>query len=153
MKITGPDRYRLSINPTSYMHAEKFSKRACSHLPKLYVLSVKGSPIYVGKTVRRMSARLRDGFKADGRNGYHGYACRHKFSEVQLDIWYHEDAPAENAELDIETIEAEVVYLIRRAGEWPECQTEIHFHPSSKEHRDAAAAILSTYALRPAEKN
>jgi hypothetical protein len=149
MKITGPEHYRLAINSTSYKLAEKFSRRACSHLPKLYVLSVNGSPIYIGKTVRRMSERLRYGFKADGRNGYHGYAWRHKFSEVQLDIWYHEDASADNAELDIETIEAEVVYLIRCAGQWPECQTEIHFHPSTKQHRDAAAAILGTYAKLP----
>jgi hypothetical protein len=146
MKINGPERYSLSINSTSYKLAEKFSKRACSHLPKLYVLSVNGSPIYIGQTVRRMSERLRYGFKPDGRNSYHGYAWRHKFSQVQLDIWYHEDAPVENPVLDIETVEAEVVHLIRCAGQWPECQTEIHFHSSSKEHRDVSSAIFRTYA-------
>jgi hypothetical protein len=145
LKITGPERYRLSITSTSYKLVEKFSKRACSHLPKLYVLSANGSPIYIGQTVRRMSERLGYGFKADGRNGYHGYAWRHKFSAVELHIWYHEDAPLENRALDMETVEAEVVYLIRCSGQWPECQTEIHFHPSSKEHRDMAATIFGTY--------
>ncbi|WP_305809178.1 hypothetical protein, partial [Staphylococcus epidermidis] len=49
--------------------------------------------------------------------------------------------------LDIETIEAEVVYLIRQAGQWPRFQTEIHFHPSGDEHRQWALTIAETYDL------
>ena len=146
MKITGPERYRLSTNSDSFTVAERFSKLAASRLPKLYIATVKDWPIYVGTTKQPMPSRLRYGFQAKGERGYYGYAWRHKFSEVQLDIWYHEDAPVENPVLDMETVEAEVVHLIRCAGQWPECQTEIHFHPSSKQHRDAAAAILGIYA-------
>jgi hypothetical protein len=43
----------------------------------------------------------------------------------------------------------ELENLLRRTGQWPECQTEIHFHSSSKEHRDAAAAMLGTYPNLP----
>jgi hypothetical protein len=43
---------------------------------------------------------------------------------------------------ELETVEAEVVFLIRCAGQWPRGQTEIHFHPSEKEHRDLAAKIV-----------
>jgi hypothetical protein len=54
-------------------------------------------------------------------------------------------------ELDIETLEAEIVFLARCAGQWPEGQTEIHFHPSTEEHREIAANIwryLTTPVLR-----
>ncbi len=47
--------------------------------------------------------------------------------------------------LDIETVEAEVVYRIRHAGQWPQYQTEIHFHESKRVHRDVAASILGHY--------
>src|SRR6266481_2316716 len=70
-----------------------------------------------------------------------GYAWRHNYTQAVLDIWCHEDAPPENPDRDIETIEAEVVFLARLAGQWPAGQTEIHFHPSAQEHREAAARI------------
>ena len=43
------------------------------------------------------------------------------------------------------TVEAEVVFLIRSAGQWPLHQTEIHFHPSTQIHRDAAASVMAHY--------
>ncbi len=47
---------------------------------------------------------------------------------------------------DIETVEAEVVFLIRqRTDQWPKYQTEIHFHQSNNAHRAAAQAILNHY--------
>jgi hypothetical protein len=61
-----------------------------------------------------------------------------------LDVWCHVDAKERN-ERDIKTIEAEVVYLIRAAGQWPAFQTEIHFYPSSPKHRQLAAEILTHY--------
>jgi hypothetical protein len=51
---------------------------------------------------------------------------------------------------DIETVEAEVVYLIRAAGQWPAFQTEIHFHPSSPRHRELAEEIMSHYRIHSA---
>jgi hypothetical protein len=56
----------------------------------------------------------------------------------------HEDAP-HGSTLDIETVETEVVFLIRAAGQWPLHQTEIHFHPSKQMHRDVAASVMARY--------
>jgi len=156
MRIAGPERYRLSFDPDSFAVScskgtAKFSGLATTKLPKLYVVSIEAKPVYVGVTRQSMRARLCLGFNATGENGYHGYAWRHKFHEATLDIWCHEDPPAENPELDIETLEAEIVFLARCAGQWPEGQTEIHFHPSTEEHREIAANIwryLTTPVLR-----
>jgi len=90
-----------------------------------------------------MRARFRLGFKATGENGYHGYAWRRELKQAQLFIWAHENAPTVNAERDIETVEAEIVFLARLAGQWPAYQTEIHFHPSNQIHRDVAAQVWS----------
>jgi hypothetical protein len=152
MKVIGPDRYRLSFDARTFTVSctkgtAKFSGLATSGLPKLYVVSVGGQPIYVGVTKQSMRDRLRYGWNATGTSGYYGYAWRHKFSEADVDIWCHEDAPAENRLLDIETVEAEVVFLIRSAGQWPPFQTEIHFHQSDPGHRQVAAAIVANYAL------
>ena len=67
-----------------------------------------------------MSARLRLGFTADGSTGYHGYTWRHQHATVDLDIWILADAPEGSELLDLETIEAELVYLVRHhCGQWP----------------------------------
>jgi hypothetical protein len=152
--MTGPDRYKLTFDSHSFTvlcakGTAKFSGLATSHLPKLYIASVNEEPIYVGVTKRPIRERLRYGWKAAGVGGYYGYAFRSKFSEANLDIWCHEDPSQKDPCLDIETVEAEVVFLIRCAGEWPRFQTEIHFHPSNAEHRRVAAAIASKYGLRP----
>lgn len=149
MKIAGPERYMLTFSAdkcavTCRKGTTNFSGLATRKLPKLYTVSLEKRLIYVGITRRRMRDRIRDGFTASGENGYHGYAWRHSFTEAALDIWCHEDPPVENPDRDIETIEAEVVFLARLAGQWPEGQTEIHFHPSSQEHRDIAAQIWQT---------
>ena len=59
-----------------------------------------------------------------------------------VDVWCHEDSTQRDC-LDVETVEAEVVFLIRSAGQWPEFQTEIHFHRSEPIHREIAARIIS----------
>jgi len=146
MKITGPEHYKLSFDADKFVVScskgtPKFSGLATRKLPKLYVVSVDAKLIYVGITRQSMRTRFRGGFTASGENGYHGYAWRHSFTQAMLDIWCHEDAPTQNSDRDMETIEAEVVYLSRQAGQWPEGQTEIHFHPSTPEHREIAASI------------
>jgi hypothetical protein len=146
MRMTGPDRYRLSLDTgkftvTCAKGTPKFSGLATSKLPKLYIVSVDGRPVYIGITRQSMRSRLRGGFAASGKHGYHGYAWRSACTEATLDIWCHENPPSENADRDVETVEAEVVFLARLAGDWPAGQTEIHFHPSSQVHRDVAAAI------------
>jgi hypothetical protein len=149
MKIVGPERYVLSFDAEKFAVScskgtPKFSGFATSKLPKLYIVSVDHQLIYVGVTRQSMRARFRMGFSATGESGYHGYAWRHKYTEAMLDIWCHEDPPAEHAELDVETVEAEVVFLSRLAGQWPAGQTEIHFHPSNASHREIAATIWRT---------
>ena len=152
MKISGPERYKLAITPAAFTTTcakgtPRFSGIACSRKPKLYIASVDEKPIYVGVTKQMLRTRLRFGWKAKGESGYYGYAWRHKFSAAHLDVWCHEDAPTEKQSLDIETVEAEVVFLIRQAGQWPLYQTEIHFHPSLPVHRNVAASIASHYGL------
>jgi hypothetical protein len=146
MKITGPERYELNFDADKFIvtcsrGTPKFSGLATRKLPKLYVVSSNSKLIYVGITRQPMRSRFRGGFTADGTNGYHGYAWRKTYTEAVLDIWCHEDAPQQNSDRDMETIEAEVVFLARQAGDWPEGQTEIHFHPSTSEHREIAASI------------
>lgn len=149
MTISGPDRYLLTITPKSFAvqcaaGTDKFSGLATSRKPKLYVVSVDESPIYVGITKQPMRNRLRFGWSADGRHGYHGDAWRHHHERAAMDIWCHEDAPNDSV-LDVEIVEAEVVFLIRSAGQWPLHQTEIHFHPSKQAHRDVAASVMAHY--------
>ena len=139
MMLTGPERYELALTPTGYRLDRRFCGSACKNIPKLYVVVVNGQVVYVGVTRRSMSSRLRYGFTATGENGYHGYAWRHKHTRASLYVW----TAQEDADSSIlETIEAEVVFLARHStAAWPDCQTEIHFHPASDAHKEAAAAI------------
>lgn len=154
MQIEWVGRYKLSFDSNRFtvecpLGTDRFSGFATSGLPKLYVVSVEDRPIYVGITKQPVRNRLRLGWNASGENGYHGYAWRHALSAANLDIWCHRDPPETDPCLDIETIEAEVVYLIRQAGQWPRFQTEIHFHPSTNVHRRWASSIAERYDLTP----
>jgi hypothetical protein len=138
--LTGPEKYELTLTPTAYSLERKFSGFCTGRTPKLYAVVAEGHVVYVGITCQPMSSRFRYGFKADGRNGYHGYAWRNKHEKVSLYVW---SAESDFTLLDIETIEAEVVFLIRKStGMWPACQTEIHFHQSKEAHRNAAADVM-----------
>jgi hypothetical protein len=156
MKVEGPDRFTITIHaggspPFEIKDANgapKFSGRATSKLPKLYVVTAGALPIYVGITKQSMRTRLRLGWSATGESGYHGYRWRHHHDEATLDLWYHVDSEPTGSVLDIETVEAELVYLIRHHGQWPEFQTEIHFHASREEHRATAAKVWSHYRPR-----
>jgi hypothetical protein len=150
MRLAGPERYKLTFNADDFKvtcpnGTPKFSGIATSKKPKLYIASVGEIPIYVGVTKQPIRNRLRFGWAAKGESGYYGYAWRHVLTEANLDVWCHEDVPADNSTLDMETIEAEVVFLIRCAGQWPQYQTEIHFHRSTSDHRNLAASIMQRY--------
>lgn len=138
--LTGPERYDLTLTPTTYKLDRKFCGFACKKkIPKLYVVAAEGQVVYVGVTRQPMSTRLRYGFKAKGKGGYYGYAWRNKHTQVILYVW----AARKNANsTELETIEAEIVFLARHStGAWPDCQTEIHFHQSSEAHKQAAADV------------
>jgi hypothetical protein len=147
MEIIGPDRYRLTWGVGRRKTTPAFDGRAAAKGPKLYVVSSQNIHVYVGTTKQPMMDRLSLGWYAKGRGGYYGYAWRHKLTEADIAIWYHLDSPADKPMLDVETIEAEVAFLIRQAGQWPKFQTEIHFHPSTKEHWAIAKRIVSGYTL------
>ena len=154
MDLEGPESFRITIRPADdpkrfeiedATGAVKFSAQATSRLPKLYVVSDNKRPIYVGITKQRMRQRLRLGWTVTGESGYHGYQWRHEYSAVGLDIWYQVGRRAVDSMNDLETVEAEVVFLIRQHGQWPAFQTEIHFHESTPEHRALAETIWSYY--------
>jgi hypothetical protein len=151
LKIIGPERYDLAVRPDGYSvrcikGTSKFSGLATRLIPKMYVVGVDEWPDYVGITTRRLSERLRCGWRAKGERGYHGYRWRHSISEANIDIWGQEELARVQGEiLDIEVVEAEVVFLIRQTGPWPVYQTEIHFHQPDDEHRKWASDILGHY--------
>ena len=96
MKIVGPERYALTYSPQAFTvlcnkGSSSFSGIAISDMPKLYIASMAGKPIYVGITKQRMQSRLRYGWTAAGKHGYHGYAWRHSGEAAELDVWGHAD--------------------------------------------------------------
>ncbi|PAQ01091.1 hypothetical protein LRP31_24120 [Mesorhizobium mediterraneum] len=158
MNLQGPLRYKVVYTPQKpsiicERGTPRFAGNASGANPKLYIFSRDGVPIYVGATIRSMGARMRDGWKASGENGFYGYRFRHEGSAVDLDVWADVD-PVRRRDAgmrsgsDIETIEAEVVYLLRhRTGQWPAYQTEIHFYQSNFEHRREAERVMAHYGL------
>ena len=117
MKIEGPVCYELKFTPDTFTvlcpkKTNRFSGIATSSQPKLYIVSVKDRPIYAGISKQSIRNRLRYGWSATGRGGYCGYSWRHQITSANLDVRCHVDA-VDRCERDIETVEAEVVFLIR----------------------------------------
>lgn len=151
MDVEHLGRYRITCHSDRFSvecpkGSAKFSGLAAAKEPKLYVASSQGEPIYVGITRQPVGTRLRYGWRANGRKGYYGYAWRHEFPQVDLDIWCHTNAIDRDCR-DVETVEAEIVYLIRKVGDWPRFQTEIHFRRATDAHRLVAARIASVYGI------
>ncbi len=147
MRLDGPERYRMEFDARAFQIEaasveSKMSARARASCPKLYVIAVKGRVVYVGVTNQPIRNRLRQGWRADGRTGYYGYPFRHHLKAASLFVWFHTKARGKGLMRDLETVEAEVAYLVRTGGQWPAFQTEIHFFPSKPAHRSAAKAIV-----------
>jgi hypothetical protein len=107
MRIEGPERYQLEFTSEAFTvlcakGTNRFSGMATSDLPKLYIASIDNKPIYVGITKQSVRNRLRYGWSAKGKGGYHGYAWRHGNSSAVLDVWCHVDA-IDREERDVET--------------------------------------------------
>jgi hypothetical protein len=151
MILQGPETYKILFDSEKYeiknnLGLNKFSGCATRINYKLYIVSIDNRPAYVGVTTQPMAGRLRLGWNANGESGYHGYKWRHHLpGEAHLDVWELPEGVVEDNKLFIETIEAEIVFLIRQAGQWPRFQTEIHFHESKEEHRNEANEILKKY--------
>src|SRR5574341_974991 len=121
-----------------------FTGRAASSWPKLYVAVAENRPIYVGITRQSISSRLRLGWKAAGSSGYYGYAWRRSLKAASLFVWYADADHGAESQRELETVEAEVVFVIRYTGQWPAFQTEIHFYPSNETHRDRKSTRLNS---------
>ena len=98
---------------------------------RLYVVKCGGKFCYVGVTRQSMTSRMRQ--HLDRWNG---------LSKVNLYV-YATELNTKGAE----TIEAELVFLIRKkTGKWPTHQTEIHFHNlmriPNKTHRETAENLF-----------
>jgi hypothetical protein len=106
------------------------------------VILLAGSIVYVGVTKQKMAARFRLGWRAAGESGYYGYAWRHQAATGRLLVWCLPDGTVDEPKRFIETVEAELVYLVRKSGQWPRFQTEIHFHTSESRHRELAELIF-----------
>lgn len=153
MKLVGPERYELTFTPRRYTIATpsgdpRLSRLVQARRPKLYVVASGRRPVYVGITNQPIRARLRLGWSANGSHGYYGYAFRRHLRSASLFVWFHPSRRGRKAIRDLETIEAEVAYLIRKRGQWPEFQTEIHFYPSGAAHRRAARAVVARVRAR-----
>ena len=151
MKLNGPFTYQLTFNETKILSVTNpeggntMSGPAAQKTPKLYVISDDGVPVYVGITKQPLRSRLRGGFDENGPNGYHGYAWRRELERATIDVWLQDLGQPD----EIETIEAEVVFLIRQQyDQWPKFQTEIHFHRSDAGHRSTARQILDHFKRR-----
>ncbi len=114
-----------------------FTKPATTNkLPKIYLVKHNNDIVYVGITTQSITNRLRGGFIATGKHGYHGYKWKN-LNEVDIAIFFFE-----NSIEKIEAIEAEIVYLIRsETGFWPKYQTEIHFHNATIKEKGNAREI------------
>lgn len=148
MKIVGPLRYRVIIKSSQTFEiispesdGKIHGKAAERQRPKLYVISHNKKPIYVGITKQNIRNRLRMGFQASGKGGYYGYSWRKYLKQVDMNIWCDEK---DKSPADIEAIEAELVFLIRKYyKQWPKYQTEIHFHQSNTWHKKEAKNIFT----------
>lgn len=149
--MLGPFSYSLRIINGKIIKIKNFEAPVTFNNDKIYVISNCESIIYIGVTSQPIGTRLRmgqDHFK-NPKNGYYGYKWLNQNRELNLDIFVSEDNEARENNEFIETVEAEIAYLVRNVdGQWPIAQTEIHFHPSLEEHRRIALFIVNTIKNR-----
>ena len=153
MRIEGPTIFAVTVTALdtyavlNERGGDTFIAPATKRCPKLYAFADGSKLLYIGQTVQSMGARMRMGFKADGTGGYHGYSWRHGVKAAQCHVWVLKDVREDEEVHALECIESEVVFAYRRKFEqWPIFQTEIHFHQSTKAHRDIAHEILERFS-------
>jgi len=120
-----------------------FEKPLTEKIPKIYIIHKDKKILYVGTTSQGIASRLYGGLKSTGKAGYYGYSWKNLRVWLFLSIWYFDVKKNSNLKREIETIEAEIVHLCRIIDDkWPSHQTEIHFYPSSFNHRECAKIIF-----------
>lgn len=111
-------------------------------IAKLYTLAYESALLYVGIATQPMSSRLTYGFRAKGKGGYYGYKWKGLRHALRLNVWTARLGETSASLRELETVEAEVAFLCRQqSGQWPQYQHEIHFYPSSEQHRNAADRV------------
>jgi hypothetical protein len=128
-------KFRLTISNSAIVKisngysnevVERFEYPLTSDHYKIYVLSSNKTIHYIGTTKDSIKNRIRNGLKANGKNGYHGYKWRN-LPFVNLSVWVFEELDKEQ----IENIEAELAFIVRlKTKRWPDFQNEIHFNNS-----------------------
>lgn len=121
-------KYFFGTEEMSKVENEKLIR---SKQPKIYVIKSEGDLLYVGYASQSLITRLKQGFRATGKNGYHGYTWKN-LEKVEVHAFVFPilgDTPSKESRLYFEAIEAELVYLIRlKTTQWPIFQSEIHFN-------------------------
>ncbi|MGO9995831.1 MAG: hypothetical protein ACLPTF_25420 [Steroidobacteraceae bacterium] len=149
LRCLNGNEYRVRLNGTDtdgFVVPATEQKR-----DKIYVVKEGNKIHYVGITRRAMAARMRDGFKATGIQGYHGYKFKGMTeATLELFVWSLPGAASEDSREHLETIEAEFAYLVRKkTDQWPISQNEIHFHPSEESHRQFATKMMEEMLEEP----
>lgn len=124
------NRNKLKPFQKNEIGCSKFSAPSTTkELSKIYVVRNRhNSIVYVGKTCQSISSRLRQGLNPPPEKGYHGYP----WQEKQI-VVIHCFTVLSFTNDEIESTEAELVYLIRKeTGRWPLYQAEIHFSNNEK---------------------
>ena len=102
---------------------------------KIYIISSGEEVLYVGEAGTSIKTRLERGCDdfnhsettGKSRHGYRGYKWLDTNNPLTLTVAIFHNADIKRE--DVEAIEAEIVYLIRRhKGLWPTGQNEIHFN-------------------------
>jgi len=147
MEANTYNKYKIRISDSKFVCIEANGQKGqgfvypdvSDKLPKLYIIKRGKEIYYVGITTQDIRKRLRYGFSATGKHGYHGYKWKDQ-NTVEILIWCFPGSSPEH----VEAIEAELVYFIReKTGKWPKYQMEIHFHGASESERQVAGSILS----------
>lgn len=160
MEFTGPYCYTLQLNGDKEnriiagtfcngIEAKYSGPVAKTRVPKIYILKEGNEIVYVGYTSQSITNRFRQGIKASGANGYHGYKWK-QADKLQLLVFVFSQSLIGNKHDDdmrfielAEAIEAELVYIVRNAtGKWPAYQNEIHFNNKDLESAKNIAADI-----------
>ena len=108
---------------------------------KIYIVKENSKFIYVGKTKQTIGDKFRKSFSIYKKvvnggkksSGYSGYKWISEYidSKREIDLYVF-DLGFDDDNEHAEAIEAEIVFLIRKKGTWPEFQNEIHFNNKFK---------------------
>ena len=137
--LTGGDCYQVE----SPCGKNNFVRPVTLPAPRVYTVSLPGRFLYVGTTTQTIWRRL-----YGGRKDLYCHMFKKLSERMALDIWTFSIKDEGNPSQVLKAIEAEVAFCCRAKDNWPELQQEIHFQPSSEEHR-RIGKIIYEHAMNP----